>query len=162
MCQFKSGLILRERTYAPWGMDSHEDMIRELNLNDSGYEPDFVRVELIPSGKEWWKSSKDWMFKVDQDYLPDWWNAEWAEKEMKIAVQKNLPLINYDGSLYLEGTQITELPEGLSVGGFLDLRGTQITELPDGLEVGGNLYIRRTKINKETIPDHLKDKIRRF
>ena len=31
------------------------------------------------------------------------------------------------GSLYLSRTQITELPEGLTVGGWLDLRGTQIT-----------------------------------
>ena len=41
--------------------------------------------------------------------------------------------------LDLSGTQITELPEGLSVGGYLDLSGTQITELPEGLSVGGSL-----------------------
>ena len=34
---------------------------------------------------------------------------------------------NNGGSLYLRGTQITQLPEGLTVGGYLDLRGTQIT-----------------------------------
>ena len=31
------------------------------------------------------------------------------------------------------------LPGGLSVGGFLDLEGTQITALPDGLSVGGRI-----------------------
>ena len=35
---------------------------------------------------------------------------------------------HYSGYLYLEGTQITSLPEGLTVGGSLDLRGTQITD----------------------------------
>ena len=49
------------------------------------------------------------------------------------------------GSLYLSGTQITTLPDGLTVGGSLDLRGTQITTLPDGLTVGGSLYLRGTQ-----------------
>ena len=34
----------------------------------------------------------------------------------------------YNGWLDLRGTQITSLPEGLTVGGWLDLRGTQITD----------------------------------
>ena len=42
------------------------------------------------------------------------------------------------GSLDLSGTQITALPDGLTVGGSLDLSGTQITALPDGLTVGGS------------------------
>ena len=51
------------------------------------------------------------------------------------------------GFLDLRGTQITALPEGLTVGGFLDLENcTQITALPEGLTVGGNLYLRGTQI----------------
>ena len=50
------------------------------------------------------------------------------------------------GSLYLEDTQITALPEGLTVGGDLDLNGTQITALPEGLTVGGSLDLRDTSI----------------
>jgi len=50
------------------------------------------------------------------------------------------------GGLYLRGTQITALPDGLTVGGSLYLRGTQITALPDGLTVGGSLYLRGTQI----------------
>ena len=50
------------------------------------------------------------------------------------------------GSLDLSGTQITALPEGLTVGGSLDLRGTQITALPEGLTVGGWLDLRDTQI----------------
>ena len=49
------------------------------------------------------------------------------------------------GYLDLRGTQITALPDGLTVGGYLDLRGTQITALPDGLTVGGSLYLRGTQ-----------------
>ena len=35
---------------------------------------------------------------------------------------------HYNGGLDLRGTQITSLPEGLTVGGWLDLSGTQITD----------------------------------
>ena len=42
-----------------------------------------------------------------------------------------------EGDLYLLGTPITSLPEGLKVGGWLDLRGTPITSLPEGLKVDG-------------------------
>ena len=51
-----------------------------------------------------------------------------------------------NGDLDLRGTQITALPEGLTVGGWLDLSGTQITALPEGLTVGGGLYLRGTQI----------------
>ena len=51
------------------------------------------------------------------------------------------------GWLYLSGTQITALPDNLTVGGSLDLRGTQITALPDNLTVGGSLYLSGTQIS---------------
>ena len=57
------------------------------------------------------------------------------------------------GSLYLEGTGITSLPDNLTVGGFLDLRGTGITSLPDNLTVGGFLDLRGTGIT--SLPDNL-------
>jgi len=54
----------------------------------------------------------------------------------------------FKGYLDLEGTPITELPEGLSVGGGLDLSGTPITELPERLSIGGNLYLSNTSISE--------------
>ena len=54
----------------------------------------------------------------------------------------------YSGYLNLIGTQITVLPDNLSVGGFLDLSGTQITVLPDNLSVGGSLDLRGTAITQ--------------
>ena len=46
----------------------------------------------------------------------------------------------------MRGTQITALPDNLTVGGWLDLSGTQITALPDNLTVGGGLDLRGTQI----------------
>ena len=54
--------------------------------------------------------------------------------------------LHYSGSLDLEGTGITALPEGLTVGGYLNLEGTGITALPEGLTVGGYLDLRGTGI----------------
>ena len=54
-----------------------------------------------------------------------------------------------NGNLDLRGrNDITELSEGLTVGGYLDLRGTRITELPDDLTVGSWLDLRGTPIRK--------------
>lgn len=53
----------------------------------------------------------------------------------------------------LRDTQITELPDNMSVGGFLDLEGTQITELPDNLSVGDALDLRGIQITE--LPDNL-------
>ena len=52
----------------------------------------------------------------------------------------------YGGSLYLQGTPITSLPDNLTVGDILYLQGTPITSLPDNLTVGGWLYLRGTPI----------------
>ena len=66
-------------------------------------------------------------------------------------------IVNHDGSLYLEGTGITALPDNLTVGGSLYLKGTGITELPDNLTVGGFLDLEGTgitdisKVNRQTL-----------
>ena len=54
------------------------------------------------------------------------------------------------GSLYLRGTNITALPDNLTVGGSLYLSGTNITALPDNLTVGGSLDLSGTNIKKNT------------
>ncbi|MBQ8216454.1 MAG: hypothetical protein IJZ91_00680, partial [Oscillospiraceae bacterium] len=66
---------------------------------------------------------------------------------MKLTMEKATAMMKRDGgSLDLRGTQITALPDNLTVGGSLDLRGTQITALPDNLTVGGWLYLSGTQI----------------
>ncbi|WP_368666893.1 hypothetical protein, partial [Dysgonomonas sp. 511] len=52
------------------------------------------------------------------------------EKIAGITLENKDGKLRYDGSLDLRGTQITSLPDNLTVGGSLDLRGTQITSLP--------------------------------
>ena len=61
------------------------------------------------------------------------------------------------GGLDLSGTQITALPDNLTVGGGLDLRDTQITALPDNLTVGGWLYLSGTQIENGNHYHKLRD-----
>mgnify|MGYP004553919553 CR=1 FL=1 len=80
-----------------------------------------------------------------KEFLQKWnLNNEVYMKDRKVIV---------GGSLYLSGTNITELPDNLTVGGSLDLSGTNITELPDNLTVGGSLALRGTNITE--LPDNL-------
>ena len=53
-----------------------------------------------------------------------------------------------NGNLNIADTDYTELPEGLSVGGWLDLSCTPITKLPEGLSVGGGLELYGTPITE--------------
>ena len=65
----------------------------------------------------------------------------------KLSLEKAKEMMEQTGGgLYLRGTQITALPEGLTIGGSLYLSGTQITALPEGLTCGGSLYLRGTQI----------------
>ena len=66
---------------------------------------------------------------------------DYTKQELEEMMKEN------GGWLDLSGTQITSLPEGLTVGGSLYLSGTLITSLPEGLTVGGSLDLSGTLIN---------------
>lgn len=83
--------------------------------------------------------------------------------------------LTWKGNLYLDNTQITRLPDGLTVWGYLSMEDTPITKLPENLTINKTLYIRDTPIKRlpdslsvgevvidrklDYIPKHLKDKI---
>jgi hypothetical protein len=56
--------------------------------------------------------------------------------------------IVFNTNLYLNNTQIRELPANLTVKGYLNLRNTQIRELPANLTVNGGLYLSYTQIRE--------------
>ena len=61
--------------------------------------------------------------------------------------------LTIDGFLYLSGTDITVLPNNLTVGEYLELCNTYIKSLPDNLIVGGSLYLNNTGI--KSLPNNL-------
>ena len=93
MCQFKSGVILKNKiVIAPGENDSHSDLLESLGIEDDylGASKKFVRAELIPENDEWWVSPEEhpdkWVFIVDQDITPDWFDKEEHEKLFREAV----------------------------------------------------------------------------
>ena len=80
------------------------------------------------------------------------WFSDLGISPDKYTIDKDFN-INVEGSLDLEGTDITSLPNDLSVGGSLDLWKTKITSLPNNLSIGGSLNLSRTKIT--SLPDNL-------
>ena len=93
MCQFKSGIILKNKiVVAPGKDDSHSNLLESLGIQDDyiGASKTFVRAELVPKNNEWWISPEEypekWTFVVDQDIVPEWFCREESEKEFRAAV----------------------------------------------------------------------------
>ena len=65
---------------------------------------------------------------------------------MKLTLEQCKEMKDREGNLDLSNTNITALPDNLTVGGWLCLSGTNITALPDNLTVGGWLDLSDTNI----------------
>lgn len=79
MCNFKSGIILKNRVVlAPEGNESHSDLLESLGIEDTHMNASktFVRAELIPKNNDKMTNVKDWRYKVDQDIVPDWYEKD--------------------------------------------------------------------------------------
>ena len=93
MCQFKSGIILKGRVVlAPEGNESHSDLLDSLGIKDTYMNAikTFVRAELIPKDDNKYSDVSEWKYRVDQDIVPDWYEADpdRYEQEFRDAVEK--------------------------------------------------------------------------
>lgn len=93
MCNFKSGVILKNRVVlAPEGNESHSDLLESLGIQDTHMNATktFVRAELIPQNDDKMSDVKEWRYKVDQDIVPDWYkiDPEKYEDEFREAVER--------------------------------------------------------------------------
>lgn len=93
MCNFKSGIILRNKVVlAPEGNESHSDLLESLGIEDINMNAMkvFVRAELIPKNNDKMTDVKDWEYNVDQDIVPDWYekDPERYEMEFRDTVEK--------------------------------------------------------------------------
>ena len=93
MCKFKSGLILKNKVVlAPEGNESHSDLLESLRIEDNHMNATktFVRAELIPKNNDKMADINEWIYKVDQDIVPDWYekDPERYEQEFRKAVEK--------------------------------------------------------------------------
>lgn len=92
MCQFKSGIILKNRVVlAPMYNDSHSNLLKSMGIEDTRENAmrKFVRAELVPPNNDKTADIKNWKYRVDQDIVPDWYKEDPKryEDEMRKAVE---------------------------------------------------------------------------
>ena len=95
MCQFKSGIILKNRiVLAPVGNESHSDLLESMGIEDNRMNATrkFVRAELIPPDDNKAIDISLWKYNVDQDIVPDWYekDPEKYEQEFRNEVAEYL------------------------------------------------------------------------
>ena len=93
MCQFKSGIILKNKVVlTPEGNESHSDLLESLGIEDTHMNATktFVRAELIPKDDNKYTDINEWKYRVDQDIVPDWYekDPERYEQEFRDAITK--------------------------------------------------------------------------
>ena len=85
MCKPASMVVTKDRVYWSRTTDSHTEIIREYGLADNQDAAliKHVAVEISPPNGMYAVPLDNWEFTVDQDLLPDWWDAEDAERRVR-------------------------------------------------------------------------------
>ena len=90
MCNFISAIVCRNGDILcdPEHTDSHEDLVVVYGLRDQGAlgagGRDWVRVEFIPpDGSSSIDDPQKWSLRVDEDFMPEWFNVEDVTAKMQ-------------------------------------------------------------------------------
>ena len=86
MCTPASFVVTRHAALYDESSDKHEVIIKNNKLDDNQPVPDFVRCEVVPPDGNYSLPFDKWVYRVDQDVLPSWYNAKWAEAECRKAL----------------------------------------------------------------------------
>ena len=90
MCRFASFVLTKDREYWSDSSDSHAQIIDENGLHEWGAQgPNVVKVEITPTDEiRKWPDLSAWKFCIDQDVLPEWYDAETTEKRAREALRR--------------------------------------------------------------------------
>lgn len=93
MCRFKSGIILKNKVVlTPEEDESHSNLLINLGIEDNYFNSSnkFIRAELFPKDGDRMSDTKKWIYKVDQDVVPIWYeeDSNKYEQEFRDAVEK--------------------------------------------------------------------------
>jgi len=89
MCREASFVLTKTKVYWSRTSDSHEEIIAEHKLNESGTRGvNILRVEIVPPHNDYSIPARKWVFGFDQDLLPKWANKEKDEKRVRRELAK--------------------------------------------------------------------------
>lgn len=105
MCRPASMIVLKDRVV--WGFcDGHEELIERNKLCESGVRgTNLVRVEITPPGGDYSASPDKWVYCLDQDLLPDWYEPKGAEARVRKALEDWL-----DARVFSQGRHVLDKP----------------------------------------------------
>jgi hypothetical protein len=86
MCEPASFVVTKKRVFWSKRSDSHEDIVDEFKLKerDARKNYTFVRVEIVPPNRDYSLPFSKWIYKLDQDLKPDWYDAKDVEKRCRM------------------------------------------------------------------------------
>ena len=89
MCRPASFVLTKDRVFWSINTDSHEDIIAEHKLHQDGVRgPNILRIEITPPDDDFTAPAKKWNFRLDQDIMPAWFDAEKDEKRARLELAK--------------------------------------------------------------------------
>ena len=106
MCQFKSAIVVRDEgakggirlLMSPW-TESHSELITIFKLRDND-RLTFARVEFSPSSMAKAYLVEEYKLRLDEERMPDWWNAE-IEVDVTERMRAYIKSIIVDGDVEL-------------------------------------------------------------
>jgi hypothetical protein len=148
MC-YDLNLIFRQgRKVADWSELNlgHEDLMRELEIDDGGplITRKHVKAEAHPKVSWTSTSPDDWEIEIDEKgTLPEWYTKDpgkWFELGFR-QVLKFIKLAKagkFKGSIQFGAKYICTLGDIQTIGGDADFEGSQVKEVPQLQTIGGN------------------------
>ena len=89
MCQPASFVVTKDRVFWSLRTDSHSEIIAEYELHEHGsHGPKIVKVEITPPDGDFTRPLTEWVYKVDQDILPDWHDNADTESRSRNALDE--------------------------------------------------------------------------
>ena len=87
MCHPASFVVTRDRVYWSMVTDSHTEIIAEYGLHEDGVRGvNVVKVEISPANGQLDSDPAGWGYKLDQDRVPDWYDAAECERRARVAL----------------------------------------------------------------------------
>ena len=89
MCNPAAFVLTKKDVFWSKKTDSHQNIIEEFNLIEDGvYGPNILRVEISPINRDLRIPIDQWVFKIDQDIIPKWFDKTKDEKRTRTALKK--------------------------------------------------------------------------